>query len=162
MLIITAFCFFRRSSYQKIKGINPLLKYCLDYDLWIRFVLSDAKFSYMPQYLSITREYQETKTATGGSEFVEEIITMLQKNVSYLPAAWVLYQKYEQLKSSSKAPKHWLYFKALCFFYMSYKGTKKEAFMVLKHHVSKRVVNKAKLFTLRGKHFSQLTINKKG
>lgn len=153
--------FFRRSIYKQINGINPQLKYCLDYDLWVRFSLVDARFAYLPQYLSATRQYEETKTATGGAEFVDEITDMLEKNVNYLPTAWVLYKEYEQLKNNSNSSKYWLYFKAWCHFLIKHKGTKQEALDVLKHHLSQRVFNKCKVLTIRGTHFSQLLIKNK-
>lgn len=154
--------FFRRSIYQTVGGINPCLKYCLDYDLWIRFSLANAKFTYITNYLSVTREYSETKTATGGSDFVSEIAIMLKENINELPSAWVLYNRYEQLKSQSSLPKHWLYSKAWAVFLINYKGTKKGAFIVLNHHVRQRVINQYKVLKLRGKKFSELVFNKKG
>lgn len=90
--------FFKRSFYESISGIDTKLNFCLDYDLWIRFVFNGAKFLYVDQFLSATRIYEETKTSTGGSKFVDEILAMLEKNLGHTPDTWKVYKRYSNIK----------------------------------------------------------------
>jgi len=90
--------FFRRSLYERLGGINKDLHYCLDYNLWLKFYLAGANFYYLRKPLSATRVYDRTKTATGGKEFVDEILQMLQQELGYIPDCWKLYYEYSKGK----------------------------------------------------------------
>jgi len=55
-------CFVRRSAYESVGGINPALRYTMDWDLWCRLSMSDAKFRYIQEPLAAVRYYAGTKT----------------------------------------------------------------------------------------------------
>ena len=77
--------FFRRSAYLAAGGLDRDLRYCLDYDLWIRLG-STAPLRYVPELLAGVRVYPETKTASGGLARLEEIERMTRRHGRrYLP-----------------------------------------------------------------------------
>jgi glycosyltransferase involved in cell wall biosynthesis len=55
--------FFRKAAYDALGGINPGLRYCMDYDLWARFALSGCRFVRIEEDISGNRWYETTKTA---------------------------------------------------------------------------------------------------
>ncbi len=69
--------FFNRLAFNQVGGLNNQLHYCMDYELWIKLgqkypVLTTDKC------LASSREYDETKTNTGGFKRIEEIRRMLK------------------------------------------------------------------------------------
>lgn len=72
-------CFYRRSIYEKVGGINTNLHYTMDWDLWCRFAEQDAKFHYYPEPLSAVRYYPGTKTLSGTRERYHEIYRIEKK-----------------------------------------------------------------------------------
>ncbi len=59
-------CFMRRSVYEAVGGINPSLRYTLDWDLWHRLARAGARFHYLEDLLAAVRYYPGTKTVGGG------------------------------------------------------------------------------------------------
>jgi glycosyltransferase involved in cell wall biosynthesis len=66
-------CFVRRSAYQKVGGIDPTLRYTMDWDLWCRLSHSGAKFYYLRNLLTAVRYYPGTKTLSGDTRRYREI-----------------------------------------------------------------------------------------
>ena len=58
--------------------LDTTLRYCLDYDLWIRLALR-YPVRYLPEVLARARIYPETKTASGGMERLDEIERMIRR-----------------------------------------------------------------------------------
>ena len=77
-------CFVRRSTYEKIGGINPRLQFTMDWDLWCRLSAIGAKFQYLPEVLAAVRYYPETKTLSGGKRRYREIYRIEKKYGSRL------------------------------------------------------------------------------
>jgi glycosyltransferase involved in cell wall biosynthesis len=70
---------FRRDAYLAVGGLDPALRYCMDWDLWIRLG-QRYTVRFLPQVLAQARLYGETKTATGGLPRLEEIERMIRRN----------------------------------------------------------------------------------
>ena len=70
--------FFRRAPFMAVGGLDASLRYCLDYDLWIRLALR-YPVRYLPELLARVRVYPETKTASGGLERLNEIERMIRR-----------------------------------------------------------------------------------
>lgn len=70
--------FFRACFLKQIGYLNIGLKYCMDWDLWIRLA-SVSEVKYVPELWACSREYGETKTSTGGKERLAEITALLQR-----------------------------------------------------------------------------------
>jgi glycosyltransferase involved in cell wall biosynthesis len=76
--IVQPAAFFRRDAFLAAGGLDAGLRYCLDYDLWIRLALR-SPVRYVPEVLARARVYPETKTASGGLERLDEIERMIRR-----------------------------------------------------------------------------------
>lgn len=56
--------FVRRSDVEAVGGLNPLLQYTMDWDLWVRLYVNGSKFRYLPEPLSLVYWGGATKTAS--------------------------------------------------------------------------------------------------
>ena len=54
--------FFRRSLFEKAGGFDVTLEYCMDWDLWIKFMNVGARFERIPEYLWAQRQWNGSKT----------------------------------------------------------------------------------------------------
>lgn len=77
--------FFRRELFEKVGGFDTSLKYCMDWDLWIRFMQAGAKFVRINDYLWAQRQWAGSKTQRPLTkeeldEQQDEIKGMLAKN----------------------------------------------------------------------------------
>lgn len=54
--------FFRRELFDRAGGFDVSLKYCMDWDLWIKFKKAGARFERMPDYLWAQRQWAGSKT----------------------------------------------------------------------------------------------------
>lgn len=70
--------FFRASKLKEINYLNTKLHYCMDWDLWIRLALV-SEVKYINEILACSREYNETKTSTGGARRLHEIAMLMKK-----------------------------------------------------------------------------------
>ncbi len=77
--IVQPATFFHRAAFDAVGGLDAGLRYCLDYDLWIRLA-RHAPVRYLPTTLAQARIYPETKTASGGLERLDEIERMIRRH----------------------------------------------------------------------------------
>jgi glycosyltransferase involved in cell wall biosynthesis len=56
--------FWRRSVYETVGGVNPALHFAMDWDLLLRFIAAEARFSRVPYFLACFRVHQHQKTHT--------------------------------------------------------------------------------------------------
>ena len=54
--------FFKRELFEKVGGFDTNLKYCMDWDLWIKFMKTGAKFVRVNDYLWAQRQWFGSKT----------------------------------------------------------------------------------------------------
>jgi glycosyltransferase involved in cell wall biosynthesis len=66
-------CFVRRETYERVGGLNPVLQYTMDWDLWCRLSNSGAQFYYLQEVLAAVRYYPGTKTLSGAIDRYKEI-----------------------------------------------------------------------------------------
>lgn len=77
--------FFRRELLERVGGLDVSLKYCMDWDLWIKFMKSGARFERIDEYLWAQRQWLGSKTQRKMSQqenvlFWGEINEMLERN----------------------------------------------------------------------------------
>lgn len=77
--------FFRRDLLERVGGFDPSLRYCMDWDLWIRFAQAGAKFVRIDDFLWAQRRWPGSKTQrekTRAEDLVHqnEVRRMLKKN----------------------------------------------------------------------------------
>jgi glycosyltransferase involved in cell wall biosynthesis len=113
--------FFRRDLYEGVGGLNGSLKFCMDYDLWARFVVSGAKFAKIDADISGNRWYPDTKTAGQTLDLYAEIVATQHRVFGAVSPYYVqavsdyLYAKFHAKSLGDRGHLffRWLYFKGL-------------------------------------------------
>jgi glycosyltransferase involved in cell wall biosynthesis len=80
--------FFRRSLVTQFGGLDASLKYCMDYELWLRYG-RHVTFHYLPQTLAGSRLYADNKTLGQRIPVHAEINTMLRRQLGAVPDRWI-------------------------------------------------------------------------
>jgi glycosyltransferase involved in cell wall biosynthesis len=80
--------FLRRQAVEKVGGLDEALRYCMDYDLWIRLG-GIARFGLVPRYLAATRMHSATKTLGERTAVYAEIVDMVARHYGSVPLTWV-------------------------------------------------------------------------
>ncbi len=89
-------CFWRKEIYDKCDGFTKDFHFGFDWEMWCRMLKAGAKFHYEPQLLAVNREFEDTKTSTGGDTRLAELkqINLLHMQ-SLLPYAYYSYTQGE-------------------------------------------------------------------
>lgn len=82
--------FFRRRVIEKCGLLNEQLHFCLDYEYWLRLGQAGVSFAYLPQVLTGSRLYPETKTLSSPEKARQEALHMLLQRLGYVPENWLL------------------------------------------------------------------------
>ena len=83
-------CFVRLSAYEAVGGIDPALKYTMDWDLWCRLAANGARFFYISEVLAAVRYYPGTKTLSGSRQRYFEIWRIGWKyGKRLIPLSWL-------------------------------------------------------------------------
>jgi len=82
--------FFRRAVTTRFGLLNERLRYCLDYEYWLRLAGGGASFFHMPHALAATRLHPEAKTLQSRLESVTETMRMLHDRLGRVPNEWLL------------------------------------------------------------------------
>jgi glycosyltransferase involved in cell wall biosynthesis len=64
-------CYWRRSLYEQVGGINPALKYAADFDFFLRASLT-GQCRYVPKVFSAFRRHSEQKSISGAVQYDSE------------------------------------------------------------------------------------------
>ena len=64
-------CFWRRSLYEKVGGLDPELEYAADYDLFLRMSL-EGELEYVPMVYSAFRRHPGQKSISGSTDYKRE------------------------------------------------------------------------------------------
>lgn len=76
--ILQPAAFFKKSCLEEAGYLDPSLHWCMDWDLWIR-LSKITQVKYIPKYFACAREYNGTKTSTGGRNRLLEIKKLMRK-----------------------------------------------------------------------------------
>jgi glycosyltransferase involved in cell wall biosynthesis len=82
--------FFRRRVVDCYGLLDEGLKYCLDYEYWLRLAFGGARFAYVPAVLAASRLHPETKTLGERLPMHPEINRMLRAYYGRVPDRWLL------------------------------------------------------------------------
>lgn len=77
--------FFRRRVFEKYGLLNESLKYCMDYEYWIRLAKQGEKFSYVQTKWAGSRLYADTKTLSSRVAVQAEINDMFKHHFGVVP-----------------------------------------------------------------------------
>jgi len=71
--------FFSREAWNAVGGLDPALRYCMDWDVILRIAV-EHRAVLIDDFLAVSREYADTKTAAGGWGRVDEIVRMTARH----------------------------------------------------------------------------------
>jgi glycosyltransferase involved in cell wall biosynthesis len=80
--------FLRREVVERAGYLDESLRYCMDYDLWIR-IARVARFVYTPHHLANTRLHAETKTLGQRARAHAEILRMVHRHFGRVAPSWI-------------------------------------------------------------------------
>src|SRR5262249_35666137 len=80
--------FIRRAAFDEVGGLDTHLRYCMDYDLWIRLGRGH-RFAYLPRVLARSRLHPSAKTFAARQHVFEEIIRTVRTHYGFVPYDWV-------------------------------------------------------------------------
>ena len=72
--------FLRREAVEDAGYLDESLRYCMDYDLWIRFARAGKIFTHTPNYLASTRLHADTKTLGQRGQAHAEILRVIYRH----------------------------------------------------------------------------------
>jgi glycosyltransferase involved in cell wall biosynthesis len=81
--------FFRRSVVERYGPLLGDLKYCMDYEYWVRLAVAGAKFGRVRKVLAGSRMYAQNKTLGSRVRVHAEINDMLRKRARQVPDRWL-------------------------------------------------------------------------
>ncbi|MFM7646925.1 MAG: glycosyltransferase family 2 protein [Cyanobium sp.] len=81
--------FFRRRLVHRYGPLDPTLRYCMDYELWLRYG-QQVDFYYLPEVLAGSRLYKTNKTLGQSVAVHQEIKAMLERRLGTIPANWLI------------------------------------------------------------------------
>ena len=93
--------FLRRPALARVGYLDESLRYCMDYDLWIRLGRS-GRFAYLPEYLALSRLHAATKTLGQPRECYSEVLRMLFGHFGWVGPGWL----YAYAKAVARAEVH--------------------------------------------------------
>ena len=80
--------FLRREVVERLGYLDESLRYCMDYDLWIRLA-HVSRFAYLPEYLANTRLHADTKTFDQRGPVHAEILRTVHRHFGRVTSSWV-------------------------------------------------------------------------
>jgi len=99
-LICQPTAFFRRSAIEAVGALDVRLKYCIDYDLWIRLGRL-FQLQRIPGFVANTRQYPQTKTWSQRDRLFAELCEVTQRSFGFTSPHWRIWHTYARLKSFS-------------------------------------------------------------
>jgi glycosyltransferase involved in cell wall biosynthesis len=81
--------FFRRRVVEQFGLFDETLKYCMDYEYWLRLAKQGVAFYYLPQLLAGSRLYPAAKTLRDRLKVHREINDMFYKKCGSVPDHWL-------------------------------------------------------------------------
>ena len=93
--------FFRRELIEKYGNLDDTLKYCMDYELWLRYG-QHTQFYYLPRKLSGSRMYQDNKTLGQRIAVHYEINEMFSSQFNNVPEKWIFAYAHIKIEETLK------------------------------------------------------------
>lgn len=88
--------FFRKEVFRAVGSLDVNLRYCMDYDYWIR-VAKRFQIGYINEYLANSRLHRDTKTFSERMAMYEETLRTVKNHYGKVPARWIYGYAWESL-----------------------------------------------------------------
>lgn len=82
--------FFRRSVIDRIGPLDAGLRYCMDYEYWLRASRAGLRFHHLHEFLAGSRLYPATKTLGSRVAVHREMNDMMRHCLGRVPEKWIL------------------------------------------------------------------------
>ena len=80
--------FFSRNMVNEFGPLNPTLKYCMDYELWLRYG-NHKSFGFIRKFMAGSRMYMQNKSLGQSMKVHHEINCMLKQTLGWVPREWI-------------------------------------------------------------------------
>ncbi len=80
---------FRRRVLERVGLLNAGLRYCMDYEYWLRLAAAGCRFAHLSEKLAGSRLYGTNKTLADRPAVHREIAEMLKATTGSVPLRWV-------------------------------------------------------------------------
>jgi glycosyltransferase involved in cell wall biosynthesis len=81
--------FLRRDCVERVGYLDESLRYCMDYDLWIRLARTGKVMRYTPHYFASTRLHADAKTLDQRRPAHAEILRVIYRHFGRVPSSLV-------------------------------------------------------------------------
>jgi glycosyltransferase involved in cell wall biosynthesis len=92
--------FFRRRVVERFGALDASLRFCMDYEYWLRLAAGGARFAYLEERLAGSRLHADTKTLGSRLPVHEEINEMLKRSLGRVPARWLVHYAHASVGES--------------------------------------------------------------
>lgn len=103
--------FFRRRVVERVGLLDAGLRYCMDYNYWLRMADAGCKFAYLPEKLAGSRLYAENKTLSERPAVHWEIAEMLLASYGTVSLRWVFAYAHKRTEACIDRSVHPMQFK---------------------------------------------------
>jgi len=95
--------FLRREVVERLGYLDGSLRYCMDYDLWIRLARV-SRFVHVPEYLATTRLHADAKTLAQRAPVHDEILRTVHRHFGRVTSPWVYGHALAVLEAEGRRP----------------------------------------------------------
>lgn len=84
----------RRSVWEAVGGLDPNLKFSMDYDLWWRLYKKFGNLCFFDDFVAVNRVHEGTKTRNYRQQHNDESVSIVKKYNGKVPLKWMLLRPY--------------------------------------------------------------------
>jgi glycosyltransferase involved in cell wall biosynthesis len=99
--------FMRRAALETVGMLDPTLRYCMDYDLWIRLG-SRFRIDRIARVLASSRRYPETKSWSQRDKLFQEIYAVADRSFGHVAPHWRVCRAYYRVVDFSSPLTRWV------------------------------------------------------
>jgi len=107
--------FFRRRVVERVGLLDAGLRYCMDYNYWLRLADAGCHFAYLNDKLAGSRLYADNKTLSDRPAVHKEIAEMFKAYEGHVPLRWIFAYAHHSTAASIDRTDHPLRFKLMLY-----------------------------------------------